>query len=223
MPEGPLAREDLEAALHELADVLNREGVKARLYIVGGAAMVLGFSARDMTRDVDARYYPKAEINRVATEIAKKYRLPQDWLNDNAAMFVSSVTDDDKSQLFLSLGTVTIRTASAEALLAMKIRASRQRMDNFDIEFLCEHLKVSSVEQAVGIFEKYYPDDPLPKHALPILTAILANDPVTLNPPLEIISLTIPLPGPVPAPGSPDKPTGPDLQPTHQEFGKGPR
>lgn len=200
MPEGPLARDDLIIALHDLADVLNREGVGVHLYIVGGAAMVLGFSARDMTRDVDAVYSPKAEINRVATDIAKKYHLPQDWLNDNAAMFVSPVTDDDKSELFLSLGTVTIRTASAEALLAMKIRASRQRIDNFDIEFLCRHLKVSSVDQAVQIFDKYYPEDPLPKYALPILMAILGNDPQTTNPLSEIISDTTPIPGPVPIP-----------------------
>ena len=50
--------------------------------------MVLGFSARDMTLDVDAQYYPKTEINRVAAELAKKYHLPNDWLNDRAAMFV---------------------------------------------------------------------------------------------------------------------------------------
>lgn len=173
MPSEPLTRDDLMVVLQELANVLSSGGVKARLYIVGGAAMVLGYSARDMTRDVDAQYYPKAEINRVAANIAKKYGLPSDWLNDKAAMFVSPVTDDNNSQVFLSTGTVTIETASAEVLLAMKIGASRQRIDNFDIEFLCKHLKVSSVDRAVEIFEKYYPEDPLPKSALPILRSIL--------------------------------------------------
>ncbi|MHB8190585.1 MAG: DUF6036 family nucleotidyltransferase [Ferrimicrobium sp.] len=182
MPSGPLTRDDLIIILHELADALNAEGVKARFYIVGGAAMVLGYSARDATRDVDAQYYPKADINRVAADIAKEHHLPSDWLNDNAAIFISPVTDDNKRQLFLSKGSVTIQTASAEALLAMKIRASRPRMDNFDIAFLCEYLEVTSIAQAVGIYETYYPEDPLPRFALPILQAILRPDKEATNP-----------------------------------------
>lgn len=134
--------------------------------------MVLGFSARDMTLDVDAQYYPKTKINRVAAELAKKYHLPNDWLNDRAAMFVLPVAADNKSKVLLSTGTVTIETASAEALLAMKIRASRPRLDNFDIEFLCKHLKISAVDQAVEIFERNYREDPMPKSALPILRSI---------------------------------------------------
>lgn len=134
--------------------------------------MVLGFSARDMTRDIDAQYYPKAEINRIASDLAKKYRLPHDWINDKATMFISPVTDDDKSQVVLSIGAVTIETASAKVLLAMKIGASRQRLDNFDIEFLCKYLKVSSVDQAVEIFERYYLEDPPPKSTLRMLHPI---------------------------------------------------
>jgi hypothetical protein len=49
-------------------------------------------------------------------------------------------------------------------------------MDNFDIAFLCEHLEITSIAQAVEIYETYYPEDPLPKYALPILQAILQLD-----------------------------------------------
>lgn len=45
--------------LRELADLLDGEGLKANLYIISGAAMVLGFSARDMTLIVDASIIPK--------------------------------------------------------------------------------------------------------------------------------------------------------------------
>lgn len=45
--------------LRELADLLDGEGLKANLYIISGAAMVLGFSARDMTPIVDASIIPK--------------------------------------------------------------------------------------------------------------------------------------------------------------------
>ncbi|KJE77285.1 DUF6036 family nucleotidyltransferase [Ferrimicrobium acidiphilum] len=176
MPNEPLTRTDLIVVLHELADALDAAGIEAQLYIVGGAAMVLGYSARDVTRDVDAQYYPKNAINNVAAAIARRHHLPNDWLNDNAAMFISPVKDDEKRRLFLSKGSVTIQTASAEALLAMKIRASRPRMDNFDIAFLCEHLEITSIVQAVDLYETYYPEDRLPKYALTILRAILKLD-----------------------------------------------
>lgn len=48
-------------ALEELGLELEKQGISARLYIVGGAVMVLDFATREMTDDVDGGVYP-AEI-----------------------------------------------------------------------------------------------------------------------------------------------------------------
>ena len=41
-----LNRDEMESALAELADKLNAHNVKAKIYLVGGAVMVLAFDAR---------------------------------------------------------------------------------------------------------------------------------------------------------------------------------
>ena len=57
-----LAREAAEAALQELAAELGQRGHKSKIYIVGGAALMLGFGARDATNDIGAVITPRAEI-----------------------------------------------------------------------------------------------------------------------------------------------------------------
>ena len=56
--------------------------------------MTLQYQFRDATRDVDALYYPKEAIHNAALQVAKQHGLPDDWLNDRAAMFIprSSMT-----------------------------------------------------------------------------------------------------------------------------------
>lgn len=177
MPDQRLSKEQLLEALGALTQTLVERDITARLYIVGGAAMALEYGTRDATRDIDAQYYPKDVVAEVALEVAREYGLPDDWLNDKAAMFISPVIDDENPTVFFSAGTVTVHIASARVLLALKIRASRPNRDTSDIEFLCKFLELSSVDQAVEVFESYYPEDPLPERAMPILRSILDSGP----------------------------------------------
>ena len=48
-----LNRDEMESALAELADQLNARNVKAKIYLVGGAVMVLAFDARFTTGDIE--------------------------------------------------------------------------------------------------------------------------------------------------------------------------
>lgn len=90
-------------------------------------------------------------------------------------MFISPTVDDENPILFSSTGAVMVHIASAQVLLAMKIRASRPGRDASDIEFLCKYLNLSSVAKAVEIYENYYPDELLPNRGLPILRSILEH------------------------------------------------
>ena len=44
-----LNREEIESALAELADQLSARNVKAKIYLIGGAVMMLAFDARFST------------------------------------------------------------------------------------------------------------------------------------------------------------------------------
>jgi methylmalonyl-CoA mutase cobalamin-binding subunit len=77
-----LTREELLNALRALSDKLGEQGVTGELCLFGGTVMVLAFSARLATKDVDAIFKPPKTIRDVASRIATELRLPNDWLND---------------------------------------------------------------------------------------------------------------------------------------------
>jgi hypothetical protein len=51
--------------------------------------MCLVHEARDMTKDIDALYEPKAIINTIAAQIAERNNLPSNWLNDSVKGYVN--------------------------------------------------------------------------------------------------------------------------------------
>lgn len=57
-----LGREQILAVLYELAEELDRQGVRAEVFLVGGAAMTLAYDTRRATRDVDAIFEPKQTV-----------------------------------------------------------------------------------------------------------------------------------------------------------------
>jgi len=164
-------RSEIVSALEELSEVLNERGVNARIYVVGGAAMSLAFSSRYSTEDVvDA--YPTEDVITVAREIAHRRGLPEDWLNLSAKQFIPAFKDPEWRPMS-RVGNVEIVAADERAMLAMKMRASRPSRDFEDIKFLLDLCGVSSESDAVSLYNEYFPDDPLPKRALPLLRAAL--------------------------------------------------
>lgn len=175
MPKARLTRKELLLLLSELSNELTSRSIEANLYIVGGAAMVMAFEARNSTRDIDGRYTPKAVIDQIAAIVGERHDLSAEWLNDHAAMFISPVVDDPSPIPIMAEGSVRITAASAEVMLAMKLRASRPRLDGADIAVLCDKLRITKTEEAITIFEHYYPEDPLPKYARPLLQEALGQ------------------------------------------------
>lgn len=168
-----LTREEAESALNELVAALELRRHKSRIYIVGGAALMLGFGARDATKDVDAVVTPRDEITSVVVEIARRRGLTDDWLNSAAAMYVPSWPDDPNPRVIIATERVEISIASAEMLLAMKIHASRGRQDIDDLRFLLAEVGISYYGDAVAHFEYFYGGEPLKERASKLLHAIL--------------------------------------------------
>ena len=135
----PLLREGIADALQELSDELKRARVKAHLYLVGGAAIAMAFRDSRRTYDLDVLitegHGPVVDETR---RIARRRGWPETWLNEQAASSIPKLPDRRAATLYGSSNLV-VTGASAEHLLAMKVRAGRQ-IDLPDIALLTDSL-----------------------------------------------------------------------------------
>jgi hypothetical protein len=165
-----LTREQIEAALEALDDELGRLGVKAQLYLVGGAVMCLIHQARTSTRDVDGWFSEPQIVREAARRVAEEMSLPGDWLNDAAKAFIPQGAGFDA---WRSLSHLDISVADDRTLLAMKCAAARTAEDADDIRFLAERLGLRSAAEALEIVLAYYPPEQLPVRTRLLLEEML--------------------------------------------------
>lgn len=159
-----LRREDMIDGLRELVQELHREGQAGGVRIVGGAAMLLRyFGERRVTPDIDAKIHPEGPALRIARDIGRRRGWDDDWLNSKAATFIPIARDVGWEAMYDD-EMVSVWVISAEALLAMKIRASRPTRDSADIAMLLAITGISTVDGAEALYEQYYPGE-LPKDA----------------------------------------------------------
>jgi hypothetical protein len=135
-----LSREDIERALGSLAAELSGTAQPVELLLVGGAALVLVYGARQTTRDVDA--FPSdpaaaAALRAAAGRVADSLGLPEDWLNDGAKGYVHGMT---RGETVLSTPALVVRTLAPQQLLAMKLSAWRDDVDIEDARLLLAKL-----------------------------------------------------------------------------------
>lgn len=162
-------------ALRAVGEELERRGISAKLFIVGGAVMVLAYDSRDATEDVDGDFYPRDAVREVASEVGRLQGLPDDWLNAAANGFIPMFKSPDWRPLY-HFGSLEIVAADDRTMLAMKIRASRGRRDEPDIALLLQSCGITSVGQAFALYEEYFPEDPAPKRARAILEYLLQSE-----------------------------------------------
>lgn len=154
---GPaLTRAEVLSLLTDLGARLQRLGLTADLYIVGGAAMALTLDERRVTRDIDAVFSPADRVYQVAAEIAAERGLPREWLSSAVAAFTPHGPDADA--VGLDIPGLTVAVASAEHLLAMKLAAGRTR-DLGDLVVLFRVLNITQATQAVAIASRLYGPD----------------------------------------------------------------
>jgi methylmalonyl-CoA mutase cobalamin-binding subunit len=71
-----LTREQIIELLAELGQELDARGVRAQLFVVGGAAMALAYNMRRTTADVDGVFEPKTAIYEAARRVADRQQPP---------------------------------------------------------------------------------------------------------------------------------------------------
>ena len=167
-----LTRAEVVGLLTEVGAVLERDGLHATLYVVGGAAMSITLDSRRITRDVDAVFRTEADgLRAAAREVATRHGLDPAWLNDTVtSMLVGMVIDDGEGEF--DVPGLSAGVASPEHLLAMKMLAGRDR-DLDDLVVLFGHLGIDEPQRAVEITERVvaggYPDTAPPLEYLELL------------------------------------------------------
>lgn len=169
-----LDRSDIIRGLRQVIEVAREAGVNGRIHLIGGAALALRYFDRRTTADVDASLAPEAGLLAIARTVAERNGWAPDWLNTNAAGFIPFARDPAWETIYED-DTIVIRVASAEALLAMKLNASRRGRDDDDIEQLMATCGVASAEAAENLFESYFPGEAIPDRGYRLLRDILAD------------------------------------------------
>lgn len=162
-----LTRETILRGLQSLSDELGKRGVTGEACLFGGTVMVLAFSARVATKDVDALFQPTQTIRDLARRIAIEQRLPVDWLNDGVKGFISARHETTAGNL-PQFPHLRVTMPVPEYLLAMKCMAARiggmveESTDVADIIFLVRHLQLKSAQVVLDLVGEYYPAKRMP-------------------------------------------------------------
>lgn len=175
-----LTRGELVFGLKEVIQRLQKRGEPAELRIVGGAAITLWHNAaRGATQDIDAALSPADAIIDVAKEIAGEQGWPDDWVNNKAQIFLPSGMGarGEEWETAYSHGNVTIKVASLDMLIAMKLNAAqrRARREYSDLRVLLAERGITTSAQAEALFEDFFPGDSLNDTAYRILGIALQN------------------------------------------------
>jgi hypothetical protein len=158
-----LSVSEIRRLLMALDEELAAREVVGEIGLLGGAVMCLVFQARPSTKDVDAIFEPTREIREAAAAVARRFDVPEDWLNDAAKGFLLS---DPPRVSVLDLPHLRVWAPTAEYMLAMKCVSARfDTHDRDDVEFLIRHLDLSRPEDVFAIIRAYYPRRRIPPKA----------------------------------------------------------
>jgi predicted nucleotidyltransferase len=160
-------RAEMERAFTALGERLQRRGVVADVFVVGGAAMALAYDATRVTRDIDATFVPHGVVVEEARRVADDLGLPYWWLNEQASIYISGKDDPGKRRVFDHPG-LRVSAASPAHVFAMKALAARTR-DIDDLRVLADILRIKSADEALQICADFYPDEPVPQRSAAVL------------------------------------------------------
>lgn len=163
-----LTKTEIVTFLTVMGEILAAQKRVGTIYVVGGAAIALGYDSTRRTEDVDSAILRETKpVQAAAREVAKRFGVDEEWFNDAALGFMPE-HDDKKAQTVFSHPGLRVIIGAPEELLAMKILAARPK-DFQDINLLLRVTNHPSVEEALRLIRLYFPKAVLREESLDLL------------------------------------------------------
>ena len=128
-----LSKEKMDILFKEIAKELKKKLKGKRfsyeLIIVGGASILLNYSFRMSTIDIDCLDLNEALMNEIVNEVGNKYQLPNGWINTDfikTDSYTPKIIQYSTFYKSFSNDTLIVRTIKDEYLIAMKMVAARK-------------------------------------------------------------------------------------------------
>ena len=143
--EAIFSKNNLDLCLRELAKEfrkLNGKSMPAEIILIGGASVLINYGFRDTTYDMDAIIISSSVMNQAIDRVSDKLGLPNGWLNTDFMRTKSySPKLIEHSTYYKTFSNIlTIRTITAEYMIAMKLMAGRKyKNDLSDIIGVLKH------------------------------------------------------------------------------------
>ena len=124
------SKSNIDHFLYELAKEykkMNRAYPEAEIILIGGASMLVNYSFRDMTTDIDAYIKASSSMKDAINKIGDAYGFTSGWLNDDFKKTESYTPKIVEYSKFYKkfCNCLTVRTLTDEYLLAMKLCSAR--------------------------------------------------------------------------------------------------
>ena len=156
-------KENLDTYLKEVAREYRRlagKGMPAELILIGGASILINYGFRGMTTDIDALILASSAMEDAILRVEEKFDLPHGWLNADFTRTESYTPKLKEYSVYYRqyANVLTLRTVSAEYLIAMKLRSGRQYKNDLSdvLGILAEHekrgtpLTIEQIKRAVA-------------------------------------------------------------------------
>lgn len=182
----PITKEKINDYLRELAKEYRRrsgKSIPAEIILVGGAAIMINYGFRDTTYDIDAVIQASSVMKEAANYIGDCLGLQSGWLNMD---FRHTKSYSEKllqySVYYKTYSNIlTIRTVTAEYLIAMKLMSGREyKYDLSDIAgIFYEHSQkgnpISQEDINRAVVELYESWDNIPQTSIVFLESVFAS------------------------------------------------
>lgn len=177
-------KNNLDTYLSELAKEYRKRGgrnMPAEVVLVGGAAILANYAFRDMTMDIDAIIHAASTMKDAINCVGDKYELPSRWLNADFMQTVSYTPKLDHYSTYYRMfsNVLSVRTVTAEYLIAMKLRSGRKYKNDLSdiIGIMAEHEKrgnpISAENIDTAVRNLYGGWDSIPEDAREYIREIL--------------------------------------------------
>ena len=181
-----LTKKNLDLYLKDVAKEyrkLNRNGMHAEIIIVGGGSILINYSFRLSTTDIDAYTQASTSFKEAVNRVSDKHGLPNGWLNSD---FRHTESYSDKlvqySEYYKTYyNIVDIRSITREYLIAMKLKSGRKYKNDLSdiVGILDEHIQRNdpiSFEQIQKAYEQLYGSwDTLPNDTTVFISSLFKN------------------------------------------------